>query len=241
MADRTFWAIVPVKSFWHAKRRLAPVMEAAERAQLAHLMLQDVLDALTASDGVLAGIIVVTRDLQAAQTARGHGALALSDVAAGGLNAAIALAIRHLAGISATGAIVVPSDIPQLTPCAIEQVAERMAARRAVAIVSATHDGGTNLLACMPAGVIAPCFGPDSFHRHCSAAQRAGIVPSTMIRNDIGRDIDRPDDLAAFLSIGSATRAYAFLAELGVAERLRRWSREPRSRPDLRRSAILEA
>jgi 2-phospho-L-lactate guanylyltransferase len=241
MAERAFWAVVPVKSFHHAKRRLAPVMDAAERAQLAHLMLRDVLDALVACGGLLAGIIVVTRDAAAAETARAHAAQALCDAATGGINAAVGVAIRHLAGRVDTGVIVLPSDIPQLAPDTIEQVTAGMSAARAVAIVPATHDGGTNLLACMPAGAIAPCFGLDSFRRHCRAAQHAGIAPSVMIRADIGRDIDRPNDLAAFLSTGPATRTHAFLEELGVAQRLRRWSRETRSHADVRSAAILDA
>src|SRR5215216_5265943 len=240
MTDRAVWAMVPVKSFREAKRRLSPVLEPAERAQLAQLMLQDVLDALTACDRILAGVIVVTCDPQATAMAGRRGATPLSDTPAAGINAAVAIAIRYLAGVPNSGMIVVPADIPHLSPGAIEDAAAGISAPRAVVLVPATDDGGTNLLACAPAGAIVPGFGRDSFRRHCRAAHRAGIVPTILTRRDVGRDIDRPEDIAAFLSIGSATRTQAFLSERGAAERLRRWMRKRRRQPDQLSSAALE-
>jgi hypothetical protein len=39
---------------------------------------------------------------------------------------------------------------------------------------------------------------------------------------DLGQDIDRPDDLVAFLAMDTATRTHAFLSRPEIAERLPR-------------------
>jgi 2-phospho-L-lactate guanylyltransferase len=212
-AGGPIWAVVPVKPFDIAKQRLSPLLSAAERSALARTMLEDVLAALTAFAG-LAGLLVVTRDPQAAEMARRAGGVALAEDATGGLNGAIATAGSHL---RAAGMLVVPSDIPHISAAALGEAVEALAAPRALALARAARDGGTNLLACRPANVIAPSFGPDSFARHRALAWRAQIVPGVVTRSDIGCDLDRPEDVTAFLALHSATRTHAMLCGVSVA------------------------
>ena len=89
-----------------------------------------------------------------------------------------------------------------------------------VALVRA-NDGGTNLLACRPASAIALTFGPNSFNAHCVAATRAGITPTVRLAPHLQLDIDRPDDLVAFMARESSTRTHAHLSERNVRQRLR--------------------
>jgi 2-phospho-L-lactate guanylyltransferase len=198
-------------------------------------MVEDVLGALVASRHLLAGLIVLTTDVEAAAIARDHDALVLDEAVPAGVNAAIAQALDHLAAAIApapagssplsmqrwtsitAGMLVVPADLPHLSAVAVEQIVALLGAPRAVAIVPATSDGGTNLLACKPAGIIPPCFGPRSFERHCQAARLAGVNPTVLAWSDLGRDLDRPEDLAAFLSLGTPTRTHALLSSLGTA------------------------
>lgn len=94
MSDETkVWAVVPVKRFSTAKTRLAPVLDSVERAQLARLMVEDVLDALALGKELLLGTVVVTADDNAAALARSRGAEVVSDLADNGINAAVGLAI----------------------------------------------------------------------------------------------------------------------------------------------------
>jgi len=116
--------------------------------------------------------------------------------------------------------IVVPSDLPLLSTSLIEEVSDHVSRPAAVALVPATRDGGTNLLACRPVDAISPRFGPNSFQRHYAAARDAGIMPIVLASEDAGLDIDRSEDLAAFLSRPSATRSRAFLAHLDIEARL---------------------
>jgi 2-phospho-L-lactate guanylyltransferase len=218
MTAQSIWAVVPVKAFALAKRRLTPVLRFAERTELARLMFEDVLAVLAACT-VLTGLIVVTRDDAARAIARSKRAVVLGEEVFG-VNAAVATAIEFLSRRGNAGMIVVPSDIPLLPAALIEQLAGHLSQPRAVALVPATRDGGTNLLACSPADAIGPNFGPDSFRRHCGTARSAGIMPTVLASEQAGLDIDRPEDLAAFLAVESATRSHAFLARLDIKARL---------------------
>ncbi len=219
MSADAVWAVVPVKPFDVAKIRLGAILSPTERSRLARSMLEDVLDAVTAHEG-LAGVIIVTRDADAAALAKTFQADTLAEATGAELNGALATAVSHLSRRRVAALIVVPSDIPHLSAGAIDEVVGGLSAPRAVALVPAINDGGTNMLACRPANAIAPSFGHDSFRRHCQAARRAGIELRVVARADVGRDLDRPEDLAEFLALESATRTHAFLSELGIAARL---------------------
>ena len=206
------WAIVPVKRFAVAKRRLASALDAGERAQLARLMLEDVLDVLTRCEAYLAGVVVVTDDPEAAALAKRYGACVAPDEGCGGINAAIRLGLDCVAGNGGQSVVVIPSDVPHLSPGIIAQAVDAIRAPAALAAVSATDDNGTNLLACRPAHTLPLCFGPGSFDNHCDAARAQGMTVRVLPAGDLGLDIDRPKNLGAFLALNSNTRTHRFLA-----------------------------
>lgn len=214
------WAVVPVKCFHNAKQRLDPVLSASERSALARFMFADVLQALAASP-CLAGILVVTDDPFAADLARRAGAKVLRD-AGPGLVPALEHAARSLDGAGAQGMLVVPADVPWITPADIEIIALAHRHQPAVTLVAASDDGGTNALACSPPTVIRLSYGNDSFALHRQAALDAGLAPKVLNLPRFGRDIDRPADLLAFLARPSATQTHAWLLASGIARRLRK-------------------
>jgi 2-phospho-L-lactate/phosphoenolpyruvate guanylyltransferase len=222
------WAIVLVKPFRLAKQRLGPVLSEGERIELARVMLEDVLHALDASTH-LAGVFVVTADDAAAAIARRHKAMVIREAAATGMNAAIAEVIDHLSGRPDAGIVVVPADLPQISATEIDEIVALIRRAPAVALVRASSDGGTNVLACRPAGIIAPSFGVNSFNRHCLAAADEGIAPTVRLAPRLGLDVDRPEDLVAFLSLDSPTGTHAYLSRLGIHERVRPEARTVRS------------
>lgn len=219
-AGARMWAIVPVKRFAAAKRRLTPVLDAGERAALARLMFEDVLDALVPCRDIFTGVLVVTSDSDAMAMARQRGAAVVTTEADSGINEAILATIDHLGPQADDAVLVVPSDIPQVTHKAFVQAAAAVAAPRSLAIAAAARDGGTNLFAGRPAGIVAPQFGPHSFERHRHAAVQAGITVQSLCLPELALDIDRPDDLPAFLALMSPTRAHAFLSEIPLQDRL---------------------
>ena len=212
------WAVIPVKQFALAKGRLAPVLDADERATLARLMLEDVLDVMSSSRDVLAGTIVVTSDPDAAACAKRNGAMVVFDHADNGINAAVHFAIEHVAGAD-EGLVVVPSDIPHITPGAIVAAARAILPMRTMAI-AASDDRGTNLLACRPAGATPLHFGRGSFDLHCRLAAQAGITVHELRLPELSLDLDRPQDLRSFLSLESRTRTHEFLSRPGIRARV---------------------
>jgi len=212
-------AIVPVKRFAAAKSRLAPLLSPEERAALSAAMLGDVLAAISAAPGVTAAVVVTAEPLAAAIAAL-HGAEVIDDGEGDDLNHAILLGATAVGRRAAEGMLVVPSDVPQVTSRVLGQAARHLRGGRAAVLAPAKADGGTNLLGLSPPGMIAPAFGPGSFARHRCALLAAGVAPLIVADDDIGCDIDRPDDLAAFSSATSETRTRAFLAAIGIGDRL---------------------
>jgi 2-phospho-L-lactate/phosphoenolpyruvate guanylyltransferase len=213
------WAVLPVKDLRYAKQRLSGVLSAQERQQLARAMLEDVLSALAASAG-LAGILLVTRDPAARRLAVRYEARVLLEEAESGHTAASSFGARTLAREGAAGMIQVPADIPLLTPEDIGALLEVHGSAPAVTLSPARDERGSNAVACSPADVLPLRFGDDSFLPHLRRARALGIEPQIVQRPGLALDVDTLDDLAAFLAAPSDTRAYAFLTQSGVAERL---------------------
>lgn len=213
------WAVVPVKPFDRTKGRLAPLLSRAERETLAAAMLSDVLAALARTKS-LAGVLVVTGDSKAAEIARKAGAKIIHDAENAGTSAAVAKAARHLADTGRDGMLVVPADVPEMTTADVDAILAAHRVAPAVTIVPASVDGGTNALACSPPDAIRFCFGDDSFRLHRIAAKSGGIEAAVLKLTRLEQDIDRPDDLAEFMTRPSKTRSYACLAAAGVTQRL---------------------
>jgi len=213
------WAVVPAKDLAQAKQRLAGVLTPEERQGLAQAMLEDVLTAL-AGVPALAGMIVVTREAALAATARSFGARVVTDLRHEGPNAAIMLALKELSQVGAAGMVAMPADIPLGTAAEIGEIVAAMQPRPAVALAPALADMGTNAIALAPVDAVPIQFGARSFFHHIEAAFERGITPRVLRLAGIGLDIDRPEDLSAFLAVRSATRSHAFLESCNVTARL---------------------
>ncbi len=214
------WAVVPVKSFARTKQRLAGALVPEDRARLARAMFGDVLDALTQCHS-LAGLLVVTGDPDAARMALAAGAQVLHEAQGEGTAAAVALAARELAAAGRAGMLVLPADVPAITVADVEALIAAHARqtmkdnKSAVTLVPAGSDGGTNALVCSPPDALPPCFGPDSFRRHVALAEQLGMQPCVLKLARLSQDIDRPEDLQAFLASEDArgTRVWRALRE----------------------------
>jgi 2-phospho-L-lactate guanylyltransferase len=218
--------VVPVKSRRHAKSRLAPVLDEAERVALVEHMLTDVLGALHACARV-SGVVVVTPDPEIATVGRARGAVALEEAEAG-LNRAIRQARELLAERGATAMMVLPGDLPLLTPEAVDRLLDALPRAPAVVLAPDTERAGTNALLCAPSALIDPAFGPDSFGEHASRARESGVEPVTLELSELALDLDEPADLGRLLrgarvptdpSLGTC-RTIRYLVEAGIATRL---------------------
>jgi len=207
-------AVVPIKETSDAKRRLAGVLGAARRQELALAMFEDVLATLT---GVreLGSIVVVTVDPAAAAIAARYGARVSNAGAREGHTGAVTATARELA---AEAMLTLPGDIPLVEADDIRQLIDvhRHATgrgARAFTIVPAWDERGSNAILCSPAAAVPLRFGADSFLPHLAAARRCAIEPKVARMPRIALDIDTPDDLALFLAAPSSTRTRALLEQ----------------------------
>ena len=209
---RDIHAVVPIKDTKDAKRRLAGVLGAPRRRELALAMFEDVLATLSRVRE-LSGIVVITADPAATAIARRYGARVSRQGAHDGHSGAVAAAAHRLAS---QGMLTVPGDIPLVEADDIRKLVavHRDAScrgARAIIIAPARDERGSNAILCSPAAAVPLRFGADSFLPHLAAAERCAIEPTVVRLPRIALDIDTPDDLALFLATPSHTRARALL------------------------------
>jgi len=220
VARSGLWVVMPVKDLPDAKQRLAAVLDARERQELFRAMLEDVLSALAASAG-LAGILLVTRDAQARRLATRYGARVLAEDENRGHTAASSLGARTLAKEGVAGMLQLPADIPLVTPEDIAALLHVHGEAPAVTLAPSRDRRGSNAVACSPPDLLPLRFGDDSFFPHLRRARALGVEAQIVKRPGLALDVDTPEDLAAFLAAPSETRAYAYLAESGIVERVK--------------------
>jgi 2-phospho-L-lactate guanylyltransferase len=180
------WAVVPIRGLATAKlrRTLAATRDARS----------------------LAGTVVVTKDPDVAGLAHDHRAVGLVERLPG-LNEAIEAAGSVAIARGATAVLVLPADLPAVSPAAIDAFVATAAAalepegaggpvapEALVALVTDRHGRGTNALLLSPPAVIGAAFGEDSraAHRRAAAATGARYVE---VDGPLGLDVDTPADL----------------------------------------------
>jgi 2-phospho-L-lactate guanylyltransferase len=192
----TLVAIVPVNVLKLAKNRLAPALNAADRSKLSTVMLTDVLRAIRKVKKIHR-IIVVSADRSVERIARSIGAQFLWEGKRRGLNKGLRLALRDASRRKASAALILPSDIPLITPHEISRFLS-LSYGCLIALTPSKDGGGTNALLLRPPGIIRPSYGRNSFRRHMVAARRKGFSPKVIRSSVISVDIDEPSDLSRF-------------------------------------------
>ena len=210
-------AILPIKSFEEAKRRLRHHLGPGERHALAEAMFADVLIALRRATAVNS-VIVVSADHIAQQIAAGYGAGVVEDLNRGH-NPAAALGITAALKAGADRALLVPGDTPALDPAELDALLRRPAPPRSVLIVPDRHGSGTNGLLLTPPDAMGSSFGPDSRKRHEADAASANLEAEVVDVPSLGLDVDTVEDLEALQerlahSHGGAARTRGMLNQL---------------------------
>jgi len=188
------WAIVPVKPLRRGKSRLAGMLSEDERTILNQDLLEHTLKVLTDLKE-LDQVLVVSRDPHALTIARNHGAKTVQEDGQPQLNTALARATVVAQVHSIRGILVLPADLPLLTPDDVIALIDRAAKPPVVVIAPDRHGKGTNALLMVPAGQIEYDFGEDSFQRHCERARKSGARLEIVELPSLGLDLDLPEDL----------------------------------------------
>jgi len=198
MRPDAVWAVLPVKAFDDAKSRLAAVMSAGQRRDLARGLMLRSLGALQACRGV-DRVLAVSPDEEALELAAAQGGETLRDSGAG-LNPALEEARRHAVERGATGLLVLASDLPLLDASDLDAMFE--ADHGSIVIACDRRRQGTNALLLRPAGALDFSFGESSYRRHLDLAAGAGLTPAEVFRTGLAFDIDLPRDWHDLMSSG---------------------------------------
>ncbi|MBC8508429.1 MAG: 2-phospho-L-lactate guanylyltransferase [Chloroflexi bacterium] len=191
----TIWAIVPVKPLRRGKSRLAGVFSEDERAELNRHLLENTVRTLkTISE--IEHVLVVSRDQSALALARDLGARTVLENGAPHLNVALERATIVAKTYETRGVLVLPADLPLITPEDINMMLERATDPPVVVVAPDRHERGTNALLVCPAGLIEYHYGDDSFTKHCELAKDAGARVEVCELPSLTLDLDVPEDLA---------------------------------------------
>lgn len=190
----TLWAIVPVKPLRRGKSRLADVLTEDERADLNRRLLAHTLDTLK-SIPEIEHVLVISRDPAALALSREHGARTVQEDGAPHLNVALARATVVAQNYATRGILIIPADLPLITPEDVRLMLERVNEPPVVVVAPDRRHQGTNALLVCPAGLIEYDFGPGSFQRHCERARQVGARLEILELPSLALDMDLPEDL----------------------------------------------
>jgi 2-phospho-L-lactate guanylyltransferase len=188
------WAIVPVKPLRSGKSRLAGVLSSEERTALNECLFTNTLQVLK-SIPELDHVLVISRDQEALAIARNFGARTVQENGDSKLNLALAKATIVAQEYSTRSILIVPADLPLISPQDIHHLIERAKAPPVVVVSPDRKYQGTNALLICPIGLIDYEFGPGSFERHCQLAIQAGARLEICELPSLRVDMDLPEDL----------------------------------------------
>lgn len=182
------WIVIPVKAPADCKTRLSAVLDDAERQRLVADMLANVVAACSGIAGAEVMLLGPHR----------HGlseAIRLLPDIGGGLNAALAAAVRvaRMAGVGRLS--FVSGDLPLATGEAIERLVSSDS--DAIRIAPDRAGIGTNALSLpLPAATAFRFhYGTGSFAAHVREAARLGLPIESIRAPGLAYDVDLPEDL----------------------------------------------
>ena len=229
--DSGIWVAVPFKGPVGSKRRLAGLLDEAERARLSLSMLDGVLEAALGAASVAQVLVMLpfgvpqpehehTRLSFVTETAV-NGDAHTGGSPVDGLNRALVQAQAVAQAGAASGLLILPSDLPLIGAEDVDALAA--APDHAAVVISPDRAAeGTNALLLRPPSALIPAFGVGSFERHRQQAAAAGLAASVVRRWGLALDLDTPADVLRLLAIGQECRAARLLQELEIASRLAR-------------------
>lgn len=185
-------AIVPVKSFSKAKKRLQLPLEKTE--DLCKVMLEEVLQTITKSH-IFEKIAIVTKDESALNISKRFGTVEIYDHDEAGVNRAVSLADKYFQENHIDATVVFPQDIPFMQVEDIRALLNfKMFSRCALVVPSRKFDG-TNALFRTPIDLMSTHYDEDSYRLHLNTAYSCSYSSSLVLIRRIMLDIDDAADL----------------------------------------------
>ena len=175
--------LIPVKSFATAKARLGEALDPSERAELAQTLATAVVAAAAPHR-----VYVATDDPEVEQWATALGATAV-DCPTPGLDAAVRHGVAIIAAAGHDRVLIAHGDLSD--PTALAGLLDL----DGTVLVPDDRLDGTNVVVVSTKGRFVFSYGPGSFARHLSEAERMG-GPIHIVRDaGLALDLDDPADL----------------------------------------------
>jgi 2-phospho-L-lactate guanylyltransferase len=190
----TIWVIVPVKPLRRGKSRLAGMLTEDQRTHLNRYLLEHTLTTLNKVSEI-EHTLVVSRDPAALALTRDMGGRTVLEDGAPQFNTAIKRATIVAKAHGAHAVLILPADIPLITPADVRVLLKRGKKPPVVVIAPDRRLDGTNGLFVNPAGLIEYAYGPGSFQRHSERATQAGAKLEVVNSDRLALDLDLPEDL----------------------------------------------
>ena len=186
---------MPVKTYSRAKSRLD--IPDTIREELCHMMLVEVLHALT-SCTMIREIVVVTQESRAAELCGTLGVTVLRDEERG-VNEAVGMADAYLERRGAPISVVIPQDVPLLEGRDVSFLLKFFTPPTCVMVVPSGRFDGTNALLRCPPRIMGTHYDMDSYRHHTQMAR--DVTPNNCIVyvDNLMQDIDTIQDLERLL------------------------------------------
>jgi 2-phospho-L-lactate guanylyltransferase len=213
--------LLPIKDLQNAKQRLAGVLTPDERFGLAQAMLADTVRALC---GVQRAhkIFIITNYGPAIEIAAQHGWEIVREEQQVSESASVDFGARLCAERGVAALLRLPLDLPLIQTHDIDELLATECSAPAVVMVPSRDGTGTNAILRTPPTLFPSHFGPNSFARHRSEAERAHAKIIVRRNERLEMDVDDEADLRALLQHDlSHTATGKWLEESGVAARFR--------------------
>ncbi|MEM1689287.1 MAG: 2-phospho-L-lactate guanylyltransferase [Candidatus Hadarchaeales archaeon] len=205
------WLIIPIKDLSLAKSSLQNCLNPEERKKLIMAMLTDVLTSAKRVQS-LDRICVLSPNEEILKFASNLGIRTIREPGLS-LNPALEFAISRAKAEGADSVLIIPGDVPLITPRDIREIIS-LAEEEKVVVISPSKDRGTNALLLKPPDVISLKFGGESFPVHLKEAFKTGAKVKIYHSESIAFDIDKPEDLLKVKIVAPHTRTADFLSSL---------------------------
>lgn len=218
-ADLMKTLLIPVKAPTGSKTRLSDLLSAGERKQLAWVMFEDVVRAVTHTREPDL-IVLVSSFSQAVDRARTLGWDVIFEHSQVSESASIDWASQILRERGFDTVMRLPADLPLVRSEDIDDILSMKIDTPGALLVPSRDGTGTNAIVRTPPALFASRFGPNSLSLHKQEAARAGASCVVVNNERIALDIDEPADVEVLLERGRGTETYSTLVELDIFDRL---------------------
>ncbi len=193
----TTLVVVPMKDPAHSKTRLAPVLTAHERSELAKRLFCRTMSVLQVSQTTVSFDLAVVTASPMIRTLACHYTNIVIDEGPGGtLCASAEQAATWAMAHDYTRLGIIPADLA--APDA-DDVCRLLGHDEQVVVCPSLYDG-TNALLTTPPRAIPFCYGPHSASRHLEAAHKLGLTARRLSFDSLRLDIDTSSCLSQALA-----------------------------------------